>query len=82
MCSKGYGIYLLGLYKCVCLFQVISSIIQTTYTNTHTDTKEKAEKALSVCYHIFSHYAQQGNKIAIPAGLLLQRLDYKKKGFS
>ena len=36
---------------------------------------------VSVCYHVLCRYSQRGNKIAIPAGLLLQRLDFKKGNF-
>ena len=36
---------------------------------------------LSACYHVFCLYAQQGNKIAIRGGLLLQQLNFKKGNF-
>ena len=36
---------------------------------------------LSVCYHVFCHYAQQGGQKAIPTGSVPHWLDFKKGDF-
>ena len=36
---------------------------------------------LSVCYHVFCHYAQQGGEKAIPTGSVPHWLDFKKGDF-
>ena len=36
---------------------------------------------LSVCYHVFCHYAQQGGEKAIPTGSVPHWLDFKNSDF-
>ena len=37
--------------------------------------------SVSVCYHVFCHYAQQGGQRAIPTGSVPHWLDFKKGDF-
>ena len=43
--------------------------------------RELRSVRLSVCYHVFCHYAQQGGEKAIPTGSVPHWFDFKKGDF-